>query len=400
MKKSFKGFIALLLAVMLIVPAFSTMAEAFPAANAKTEAGETVSRALKDRTGTLESTKTAALDFSGIRNGKTFKAAETEAVSETQPTDIVTIMVELEAAPAADVVSDLKAAGAYRQQLLEEQSKMVKKINSALGTSIVPTHNYSVLFNGFAFDGEYRLVSEIDAMDGVHAFVSPVFESPELFNTTTQVGAVDAWELGYTGAGYTVAIVDTGCKVNHPAFSVDPEEVQFTRDDIAAIIASGQLNGSGSTMNVNNVYVSAKIPFQWNYEYNHADASHPGTSDHGTHVAGIAAVTAARSSVSLPMLRSQSCRSSGLPAAHPGQTSSPLLKTARSSALQLRISPSVPPAALRSPTILPIWKSSIAASTRASTSLWQRATTMTPPSTTLGAATKALLPATPTPVTV
>ena len=289
MKKSFKGFIALLLAVMLIVPAFSTMAEAFPAANAKIEAGETVSRALKDRTGTLESTKTAALDFSGIRNGKTFKAAETEAVSETQPTDIVTIMVELEAAPAADVVSDLKAAGAYRQQLLEEQSKMVKKINSALGTSIVPTHNYSVLFNGFAFDGEYRLVSEIDAMDGVHAFVSPVFESPELFNTTTQVGAVDAWELGYTGAGYTVAIVDTGCKVNHPAFSVDPEEVQFTRDDIAAIIASGQLWGSGSTMNVNNVYVSAKIPFQWNYEYNHADASHPGTSDHGTHVAGIAA---------------------------------------------------------------------------------------------------------------
>lgn len=41
-------------------------------------------------------------------------------------------------------------------------------------------------------------------------------------------------------------------------------------------------------MNVNSVYVSGKIPFRWNYYGNNADVSHK-SSDHGTHVSGIAA---------------------------------------------------------------------------------------------------------------
>ena len=114
------------------------------------------------------------------------------------------------------------------------------------------------------------------------------WESPNLFNTTTQVGAVDAWALDYSGEGTVVAILDTGCKVDHPAFSVEPSNVKFTRDNIASIIASGELQGSGSQMNVNSVYVSGKIPFRWNYYGNNADVSHK-SSDHGTHVAGIAA---------------------------------------------------------------------------------------------------------------
>lgn len=291
MKKSFKGFLACLLAVLLVVPVLgNVLAEADLQVESGVQAGETASRIPGTREGTLEAKNTASLDLSGIRNGRTFDAAAIEAGSEVQPTDIVTIMVELDAAPAADVMGDnLRAAGSYRQQLVDAQDVAVKQINADLGLNIQVIDHYSVLFNGFAFEGEYRLVAEIDAMDGLHAFVAPVFEEPELFNTTTQVGAIDAWELGYTGAGVSVAIIDTGCKVNHPAFSIDPDEVQFTRDDIASIIASGQLHGTGSTMNVNNVYVSGKIPFQWNYYYNHADAAHPGTSDHGTHVAGIAA---------------------------------------------------------------------------------------------------------------
>ena len=286
MKKTFKGFLACALAVMMVLTAFSgVMAKTAEfEIDGTLKAGETASKTYEAREA---STKT--LDLSGIRNGKTFKAAEVDATPAIQPNDIVTIMVELPEAPAADVMSDLRSAGSYRDQLVASQNAMIKRLNQQLNINIVPTNHFSVLFNGFAFDGEYRLVAEIDAIEGVHAFVSPVFEEPELFNTTTQVGAVDAWELGYTGAGYTVAIIDTGCRVSHPAFSVEPDEVQFTRDDIAAVIASGQLHGTGSTMNVNNVYVSAKIPFQWNYEYNHADASHPGSSDHGTHVAGIAA---------------------------------------------------------------------------------------------------------------
>lgn len=275
MKKSLKSLLACLLALALVIPAFGGVV-----ADQKTQVK-----------GTLEAIDSVRIDVSGIRNGRTFEAAEETASEELNPTDIVDIMVSIDTvAPAADVCSDLKAAGDYREELLASQKALVVDMGSKLGVEIDVMHNYTVLMNGFSFKGEYRLVEEINKMEGVHAFVAMEWESPELFNTTSQVGATAAWELDYSGEGTLVAIIDTGCKVDHPAFSVAPENVKLTRDNVASIIAGGQLNGSGSQMNVNNVYYSAKIPFRWNYVGNNANVAHAAnTSDHGTHVAGIAA---------------------------------------------------------------------------------------------------------------
>lgn len=272
MKKSFKGFLACLLALIMVIPMFTI-------ANADQ---------MSTFNGTLQARETASVDVSRIRNSGIDMTADVAVKEQRNPEDIVTILVELEAAPAAEVCEDLKAAGDYREQLNASHKTAAAMINEKLGTEIVIKHNYSVVFNGFAFEGEYRLIDEINKLDGVRAFVDMEWESPNLFNTTTQVGAVDAWALDYSGEGTVVAILDTGCKVDHPAFSVEPSNVKFTRDNIASIIASGELQGSGSQMNVNSVYVSGKIPFRWNYYGNNADVSHK-SSDHGTHVAGIAA---------------------------------------------------------------------------------------------------------------
>ena len=272
MKKSFKGFLACLLALIMVIPMFTV-------ANADQ---------MSTFNGTLQARETASVDVSRIRNSGIDMTADVAVKEQRNPEDIVTILVELEAAPAAEVCEDLKAAGDYREQLNASHKTAAAMINEKLGTEIVIKHNYSVVFNGFAFEGEYRLIDEINKLDGVRAFVDMEWESPNLFNTTTQVGAVDAWALDYSGEGTVVAILDTGCKVDHPAFSVEPSNVKFTRDNIASIIASGELQGSGSQMNVNSVYVSGKIPFRWNYYGNNADVSHK-SSDHGTHVAGIAA---------------------------------------------------------------------------------------------------------------
>ena len=272
MKKSFKGFLACLLALIMVIPMFTV-------ANADQ---------MSTFNGTLQARETASVDVSRIRNSGIDMTADVAVKEQRNPEDIVTILVELEAAPAAEVCEDLKAAGDYREQLNASHKTAAAMINEKLGTEIVIKHNYSVVFNGFAFEGEYRLIDEINKLDGVRAFVDMEWESPNLFNTTTQVGAVDAWALDYSGEGTVVAILDTGCKVDHPAFSVEPSNVKFTRDNIASIIASGELQGSGSQMNVNSIYVSGKIPFRWNYYGNNADVSHK-SSDHGTHVAGIAA---------------------------------------------------------------------------------------------------------------
>lgn len=242
-------------------------------------------------TDALEARPVASYDLSGMRNGRTFDVGS-EAVEEIAADQVVTIMVELAAAPAMEVYDQYtKSAVSYAQTLREKQDAVAAKIGRDLGVKVDVMHNYTLLFNGFAFEGEYRLIEEINKIDGARAFVAAEWDCPEinLFNSTDMVGAINAWDLDYTGEGHIVAIIDTGVMVNHPAFSTNPEEVRFDRDDIEAFINGGQLQGAGaSTMTVAKVYYSAKVPFRWNYVKNTNNVQHV-YNDHGTHVAGIAA---------------------------------------------------------------------------------------------------------------
>ena len=243
----------------------------------------------------LEAKEAASYDLSGIRNGNTFDVSEDYATVEYTADQIVPIMVELEDAPALDVYSSVKEGEAYAASLAELQKAAVKSIESALNIKVEVNYSYKYLMNGFSFDGEYRLVEELNKLDGITAYVAPTFDLPgtDLYNSGDMVSAPAAWDLDYSGVGRVVAILDTGCLVTHPAFSNDPDAAtaRFSRSDIAAIIAQGQLQGSNApTMSVDNVYFSGKIPFRWNYVKNNYNVAHTTVgSDHGTHVAGIAA---------------------------------------------------------------------------------------------------------------
>ena len=230
---------------------------------------------------------TVSYDLSGMRNGNTFAVTGENTADEIAADQIVTIMVQLKDAPAMKVYNSYKSAKTYAASLTEKQKTTVKDIEDALGIEISVSHYYNLLFNGFAFEGEYRLVEELNRMDGVTAFVSPEWDAPvvNLYSSGEMVGVIDAWDLDYTGEGRVVAIVDTGLMVDHPAFSTMPENPHFTQDDIAALLAEGNLVANGSA---SNVYVNAKIPFRWNYNTHNYNVAHT-YNDHGTHVAGIAA---------------------------------------------------------------------------------------------------------------
>ena len=138
MKKSFKGFLACLLALMLVLPAFGgIMAETVNfdgELNGRVGTREAVSGSLaSDRNGTLVSKKTASIDLSSIRNGKTFQAADAKAADEIAPDSIVTIMIEMDGAPAVDVVEDVKNAGSYRETLVAKQNAAAARIADELG---------------------------------------------------------------------------------------------------------------------------------------------------------------------------------------------------------------------------------------------------------------------------
>ncbi len=244
----------------------------------------------KANIGALEAKPAKTYDLSGMRNGRTFDVGA-QAADEIAADEIVTIMVELSDAPAMKVYNQYRAAQNYAAGLRQKQNVAVSKISKDLGVNVDVIYNYTLLFNGFSFKGEYRLVEELNRMEGINAFVAAEWKCPEinLYSSTDMVGAIEAWDLDYTGAGHIVAVVDTGMMVDHPAFSTDPEEVRFTRDDIASIIAGGELQGTGaSSLTADNVYASAKIPFRWNYVHRNYDVAHV-YNDHGTHVAGIAA---------------------------------------------------------------------------------------------------------------
>ena len=192
----------------------------------------------------LEAKSAKSYDLSAIRNGRTFAVAESAAVDEIAPDQIVPIMVELKDAPAMEVYNEYKSTHSYTAALREKQNAAVKDIESKLNIKVDDVLNYALLFNGFSFYGEYRLVDEINQMEGMRAFVAQEWNAPDiqLYNSTNMVNAIAAWDLGYTGEGMIVADIDTGLMVTHPAFSVMPPEdtVRFTQDDIAEIIASGE----------------------------------------------------------------------------------------------------------------------------------------------------------------
>jgi len=94
----------------------------------------------------------------------------------------------------------------------------------------------------------------------------------------------------------TIAVLDTGLDTAHPAFANAPADAKFTKDYISGVLQAADLNAEVLMPGVtaDDVYLSAKIPFAFDYAGKDAQVA-PGSKwdaenlEHGTHVAGIAA---------------------------------------------------------------------------------------------------------------
>ena len=85
------------------------------------------------------------------------------------------------------------------------------------------------------------------------------------------IGAPTAWGLGYSGAGVSVAVADTGIDTTHPAFAgkIDPRSMNFRLPTAGAPYVAGQITDLDTP--------TARDP----------------VGGHGTHVAGIVAASGA-----------------------------------------------------------------------------------------------------------
>ena len=104
-------------------------------------------------------------------------------------------------------------------------------------------------------------------------------------------GIFDSSKSKYQGDGVVVAVLDTGLDYTHTAFSVDnftTSDEAFTLSTVAEKIGSTAAAKNSVGLTAQDVYVSRKVPYAYDYADKDADVA-PISSEHGTHVAGVIA---------------------------------------------------------------------------------------------------------------
>ncbi len=211
----------------------------------------------------------------------------------------VSIMVQLEDKTTFMQTSDIQLAAASHNEQMAVLAQAETRIETVLNETVEIEDRFSLLFNGFTFTGESWMIDAINELDGMTAFVEPVFSlvepevdesvnlTPSMSDSTQLIGVTTTWDLGYTGEGMVVGVIDTGIRQTHEAFSVMPENGKIDKAYLENMIATyGDKLHCGT--NVDDIHYNEKLPFNWDYYDNDAIPNHTG-SDHGSHVAGTAA---------------------------------------------------------------------------------------------------------------
>ena len=256
---------------------------------------------------------TGSVDFSGIVRDNLSSSVLPNQKSYERRTVIVSLEGDtlVEAANGEEVSQYARSGAGMRQaKILENSQDNFLKQLSSKGISYTLEDRYTAIDNAVAIEVNTKYVSYIKEMKGVKsAVIAGSYAYPEaaasdyaVTNETSvyETGVYDSSSImekyGYTGDGSVVAIVDTGLDYTHNAFQLHDEYALdgavLSREDVDGKLTSLSFNSSaksaskGESLDANDVYLSKKIPYAYDYADNDADV-YPSYSNHGTHVAGI-----------------------------------------------------------------------------------------------------------------
>ncbi|MGM9639956.1 MAG: S8 family serine peptidase [Faecousia sp.] len=210
-------------------------------------------------------------------------------------------------------------AMAYRADLEREQATMEVKIARTIGHELDVAWNLTLAANMISAWVAPEEIERIAALPGVkQVFPETRYEpcavdqdtvEPNMATSSPMIGANAAWAAGYTGRGQRIAVIDTGLDTDHQSvdegaflYALGEDEVDLMdQSDVAAVlqqlnIYKGYANSTGQIVSdkeltADKLYISAKIPFGYNYVDRNLDVTHDNDQQggHGSHVAGIAA---------------------------------------------------------------------------------------------------------------
>ncbi len=235
-----------------------------------------------------------------------------QAAELLDPTESVIAFVVMEDSALAETHTSIdKVSTTTEQQLLRKQDAVIASIERDVlaGEALDIRYQFTYLTNSFSIETELQNLEKIAAIKGVKSvFLAPVYQpleadeatfAPQSTSSGEMVGVPGVWaeELGYTGTGMKIAVIDTGLDLDHQSFAAAPEtnDRSMTLEDIADVLT--RLNAykrMGGNVTAEQLYNTTKIPFAFNYADSNlsSDHSRDQQGDHGTHVAGIAAANA------------------------------------------------------------------------------------------------------------
>lgn len=216
-----------------------------------------------------------------------------------------------------DSIADFaeSTAGSFVVQNIDKTQTDIVNSLKAQGLIGSVKSRYSTLLNAIAVETTYGKLAEISKQQGVlDVSLSETYNLPQTTESTgssavenivdiyptgiyNSASVVDRNGVQYTGKGTAVAILDSGFDCSHEVFQRElGGELVLTREKVQSILSKQSeqsdkkdvLNAVKNTagISINDVYVSDKIPFVYDYADKDIDVF-PYDSEHGTHVAGI-----------------------------------------------------------------------------------------------------------------
>ena len=191
---------------------------------------------------------------------------------------------------------------------------MKERVNAAVaaavpGASATGLREYTHALRGFAIKAPASSLAAIRATPGVKAafmdrYSATIYDvySPDSFGNkdkahdpslSTAMDMTAAAQAAQAGSGQVIEIIGTGFDTSHSAFAGSVEGARLSQADVMSLAATlGDGRGGG--------WVSAKIPFAYDYADSDADVAYPARDEYpdqtydarytqGTHVAALAA---------------------------------------------------------------------------------------------------------------
>lgn len=227
-----------------------------------------------------------------------------EAAKIYADNQVVSAFVVMEEAPLIQFygINDVPVDEEELLQMQQEAVVMLIEEDVLGGEALEVTDQFTYVTNAIVIETEFGNLSAIAQLPGVKTvFLTPVYQactttaSPYTVSAGGMSNVNDVWNnenLGYTGSGMTIAIIDTGIDMDHPSFAADPAMNEYSWDVDYVASKLDKLNAAviNPGITAEKLFYSNKLPFTFNYVTGKTNVNHdPQTGDHGSHVAGIAA---------------------------------------------------------------------------------------------------------------